>query len=489
MQTSIAIRNFATLAALLAALVLPASASAAKNQRTVIEDPARSHSWNPAVRTAALDDAKALGAHTFKIAVLWRDYAPSPTATTRPAGDLTNPDSYPAGVWDALDQNVAGAQARGMQVWLTLTAPAPRWAVKREGGNYIGNYLPNVDDYADFVRAVGKRYPHVKIFSFWNEPNIRRFIDPQTQSGVVKSAVHYRKMYAAAYESMRRTGHSKHTLLFGELMPRTPTKKDRNTTRPVAFLRAFFCLDSKGRKMKGKTASRHSCSKFKKIKASGLAYHPYRLSGGPLDKDKISKDNAPVNYLARIYRVLDAAYKQKRLATKKMKIYNSEFGYQTNPPDIFAGTAMSRVASYLNIAEYLTWTDPRVATYSQYLIIDDAELGGFQTGLKFNDGTPKTSVMDAFNTPMVVMRTRSKNRVSVWGGVRAKPSSTVKVSVQYQSGSTWKTGRTVSAKGTHAYFSTTVAVSGASTKNWRLSWDGGTSRKSRPINAPKPRKD
>lgn len=483
------IRSSIIASLLLTALLLPSSASASKSQMTVIEDPGRTHSFDPASRAAALNDAKALGANYFKISVHWREFAPDPLSLVKPNINLSDPASYPAGTWDELDELVSGAQARGMQPWLTLTAPAPRWAVSRENGTYVGNYLPDAQAYGEWVEAVGARYRSVKTFSFWNEPNIRRFIDPQTERGVVKSAVHYRQMYSAAYEAMRATGHRSHKLLIGELMPRTPARVDPNTTRPVAFLRAFFCLDGKGKPMKGKTASSHDCKKFKKIATSGLAYHPYRLSGGPLDKDKVSKDNAPINYLARIQRVLDQANKQKRLSARKLQIYNSEFGFQSDPPDIFAGTPISRIPSYLNISEYLSWIDPRVATYSQYLIVDDADLAAFQTGLFFNDGTPKPGVLAAFQTPMVAMTTRSKNRVSIWGGARANTSSRVSIEIQYANGAEWKTAKTVSAKGSHGYFLSSVALANAKSKTWRLVWSGGTSRSSRAITPPKPRKD
>ncbi len=465
------------------------SAIAAKNQTTVIEDPGRTLAADPAIRTASLDETAALGADTLKIAVIWRDYAPDGYSSTKPAGDLSDPLAYPVGVWDRLDEVVAGAQSRGLKVWLMMTAPAPRWAVSKESGKYIGNYMPSVTDYADFVAAVGKRYPSVTTFSFWNEPNIRRFMEPQTQSGIVKSAIHYRDMYRAAYTAIRNAGHANHTLLFGELMPRTPSKTDPNTSRPVAFLREFFCLDTKGRALKGKTATKHKCNNFKKISASGIAYHPYRLSGGPLDADPVSKDNAPINYLKRIYRVLDQAYKAKRLAKKNLKLYNSEFGFQSDPPDVFAGMPIKRIPAYLNNSEYLSWIDPRVSTYSQYQIVDDNDLSGFQTGLRFVDGSAKTDIYAAFQTPIVAMTTRSKNRVSIWGAMRAKPAGTTPVQIQYASGGDWKTAKTYPVSTKHGYFLTTIALSGAKSKTWRLVWSDGTSRTAKAVAPPKPRSD
>lgn len=477
------------IALLLAAAAFAQPAAASKTQMSVIEDPGRLFSSSSAQRAAALDETKALGADVVKVAVTWRSYAPDATSATKPAGDLADPGAYPSDTWSVLDEIIAGTEARGMKPWIMITAPAPRWAVSRESGRFLGNYQPDVDDYADFVSAVGRRYQSVHIFSFWNEPNIRRFMDPQTEHGIARSAIHYRDMYRAAYSAIRSVGHKGDTLLFGELMPRTPAKVDPNTTRPVPWLREFFCLDSKGRAYRGRTARRHHCTHFKKIYTSGLAYHPYRLSGGPLDRDTVSRDNAPINYLRRIERILDQAHKAGHLATKRLRIYNSEFGFQTDPPDVDAGTPIKRVPSYLNYSEYLSWLDSRVATYSQYQIIDDGDLAGFQTGLRFLDGEAKPGVYQAFQVPMVAMKTRSRNRVSIWGGVRVRSSNGTEVAIQYRSGDTWRTARTVRLGSKSRYFLKTIALSGAASKTWRLQAGDAASRSARAVTAPKPRRD
>ncbi|MFT4048393.1 MAG: hypothetical protein QM648_00985 [Solirubrobacterales bacterium] len=488
MHTKLGKAFFTIFAATLIAAAFTQSAFASKAQLSVIEDPARVLSSDPSQRATSLDETVALGADVAKIAVTWRSYAPDSGSAIKPGGDLTDPASYPAGVWDILDDAVSGAQSRNLKVWLMITAPAPRWAVSQEeGGKYIGNYLPSADDYSDFVKAVGRRYPSVHIFSFWNEPNLKRFLEPQTKSGIAVAAQHYRDLYRAGYSAIRSAGHTGDTLLFGELVGRRSNKFDTNTTPPVAFLREFFCLDTKGKALKGSTAKKHGCSSFKKLTASGIAYHPYRLSGGPLDADKVSKDNAPINYLKRIENVLDQAYKAKRISKSKLPIYNSEFGFQSDPPDEDAGTPISRIPAYLNYSEYLSWLDPRVSTYSQYEIVDDGDLAGFQTGLRFVDGTLKSGVYAAYQTPMVVMTTKSNNRVSVWGGVRKKASSSVTIEVQYKNGSSWKTARTIRTSAKHGYFLTTVAVTGAKSKTWQIVSGDLASRSAKAVTPPRPR--
>lgn len=457
------------------------SAFAAKSQESVIEDPARLLSVDPAAQAASLDESKALGAEIVKIPILWRTIAPNGDSATKPAGNLSDPNAYPAGAWDVVDRAVTGAQSRGMKVWLMLTAPAPRWAVARESSPGPGAYEPDVDDFKEFAQAVGTRYSSVKIFSIWNENNLARFLQPQQSGGVIKSAIFYRSLYKAGYDGLAAAGQRRSTILFGELLP--SWQNLRSGAKPIAWLRTLFCLDTKGKKMTGSAAKKNKCKGIKKLTTSGLAYHPYTQAGGPFVK-QTSPDNAPIAYLKRVYKVLDQATKAKRLSSRRTKIYASEFGFQSSPPDPRA-TTMKKIPAFLNASEYLTWVDSRVTTYSQYLIIDDPDLGGFQSGLRFVDGQKKTGVYEAYQTPIMVFKGRG-NTVTVWGGLRAKAPGVAMADIQYKNGSDWTTVKQVPVSSAVGYFKTNVSVSGAQGKTYRVTWSGGTSRETKPGKLIKP---
>jgi hypothetical protein len=458
------------------------SAMASKSQLSVVDDPARILSPDPAQQSAALDEAKELGFDLLKVPVTWRSFAPDGTSETKPAVDLSNPDNYPAGVWNTVDAAVAGAQARGLKVWLMITAPAPRWAVAKETTPGLGAYEPNAADYGEFVKAVGTRYGSVKYFSFWNEVNLKRFMQPQSKSGVAQSAVHYRDMYRAAYKSLGASGHASATILLGEILSRYPVSNASLATRPLIWLRAFFCIDSKGKALKGSAATKYKCAGFQKLKASGLAYHPYNLSQPPTAVETTSKDNAPIGYLPRVEKVLDQAYTAKRLGTKKLRIYNSEYGIQSNPPNKNVGQPLAKVPFYLNASEYLTWTDPRVATYSQYLLVDDpaADTVTFQTGLRFADGEKKKGVYEAFQTPFMVFKTANANKITVWGCLRAKKSGTTTAKLEVKSGGKWTAVKSIPVSASSGYFMQNITLTGAKSKTYRINWSGGISRFSRP---------
>ena len=98
--------------------------------------------------------------------------------------------------------------------------------------------------------------------------------------------------------------------------------------------------------------------------------------------------------IRRLATVLDKAARAGRL-NRGLPIYNTEFGFQTNPPDPFISTSPARQAELLNEKEEYSYRYARLKSYSQYLLYDDPprsgpsalKWAGFQTGLKTTGGT------------------------------------------------------------------------------------------------------
>jgi hypothetical protein len=126
--------------------------------------------------------------------------------------------------------------------------------------------------------------------------------------------------------------------------------------------------------------------------------------------------------IRRLGAALDRAARAGRI-TRRLPIYSTEFGYQTNPPDPFVSTTPPRQAELLNKLEEYSYRYARLKSYSQYLLYDDlARSGssalrwaGFQTGLRFSNGKPKPS-FDAYMLALVVHK-RGRG-VTFWGHVR-----------------------------------------------------------------------
>ncbi|MBI5311247.1 MAG: hypothetical protein HZB14_09545 [Actinobacteria bacterium] len=484
------------LTVVMAGLVLllgAASSQAASNQLSAMQDDGRLENADPGIRDTALDEMQALGVDVVKLGAFWRRYAPNPESESRPSVDLTDPASYD---WAQLAPAVDAVIARGMTPWIMISAPGPDWSTKKStASTQEGVYLPDVKLFAQFAEAVGRKFPQVKILSIGNEPNFQYWMWPQMGKGLVSiSGVHYRKTYIAAQKALVRAGHGDSTILFGGLAPRAFLPKvGQRATQPLRFLRDFFCLDEKLKPLKGRPAKLRSCSgRYSKIIASGFAYHPYTVAAGPGIRPT-DRDDAPIAYLKRVYRVLDRAAALRRLSKRRIPLWNAEFAFQTNPPDINQ-SRLAAVPAFMNTSEYLTFADRRVMNYMQYQLFDEPlntdfgltdskRYGGFQSGLRFADGEKKLEVYRAWQMPLMVLKGRG-NRVTIWGTRRAV-SDAPEVEIQYKDGSDWTTVATVPPIATAGYFKQSVSVAGANSKTWRLKSGDVYSRQAKSVKAPK----
>jgi hypothetical protein len=462
-----------TLISTFALLAIVPGAVASSGQYSIMQEDGMLFA-DTATADGALDQMSELGVDIVKVNATWRDFAPDPLASSRPGVDLTDPANYNLA---ALDHAVAGILSRGMIPWLLVTTPAPNWASSHlTETRRAGIYKPSPTYFGNFAEAMARRYPAVNYWSIVNEPNFLLWLFPQIASNKVsQSAIHYRKLYVEARAGLERGGAGSDQIMFGELAPNALPPANGRASQPVRFLRDFFCLDSKLKALRGAAARARSCTgRYKQIKATGFAYHPYTSADGPTIKPR-HVDDAPITALKRIYRVLDRAYAYKRLSKRKIPLWNTEFGYQSNPPDIY-WTPIARVAGYMNTAEQLSYRDSRVRSFAQYQLRDEtlgsggnSDYGAFQAGLFFSDGTVKSGPMAGYRLPLVINSTRSLNRVSVWGGVRRKSAAPVEVQLQTRSSSgEFTTVKTIEVAAGRRYFSTTYSAHRAKYKTFRI---------------------
>ena len=142
------------------------------------------------------------------------------------------------------------------------------------------------------------------------------------------------------------------------------------------------------------------------------------VASPPADADWVTLADLPrlEGSLDRIQRVYGSH--------KRFPIYLTEYGFDTNPPQLFNSVSPATQATYLNQAEYMAWRDPRVQTLSQYLLkderlVDGARYSAFASGLEFINGTAKPSLA-AYRLPiwMPSVRIRRGHSLEVWGCVR-----------------------------------------------------------------------
>lgn len=495
-------------------LSFAAGALASTSQFSIVQDDRLFVNSGPAVQAQALQDLSALGPHTIHTVVNWRNLAPSPNATKKPAGfDGSKPGSYAAAKWDIYDSLVRGAQQFGFQVQMSPAGPAPEWALtcskteKRKYGKTKGTCKPSPKEYAAFVTALGTRYsgtyqdenapgtlPRVKQWSIWNEPDLPSWLSPQiVRSGRTQidvGAMVYRNLAYAALGAFKATGHTipNDLILLGETAPIGGA--GANAT-PSQFYHGVFCQDLRGHKLRGKAAKALGCKgRLKRMAVSGVAHHPYTRGAFSNLLAKQKPGNATIAYIPRLLRILHDGVRAGVLSpAAARKIYWTEFGVSSRPPaSAGKGVPLATQAEWINQEQFISYLSGAIQATVQFQLSDDAGLstasggkGTFQTGLRFVSNSPKPS-FNAYRVPLYVMDIGG-GRLQIWGGARPAAPTGEKIDIQ-NNGTTVKTV----PLNNFGYFLTTLPKRSGT---WQLTWTpaaGGPTLSSR-VAKPVPKKN
>lgn len=471
---------------------------------------------------ANMDLLQRLGVEVVRLDVNWEAVAPDSTSPHKPPFDARNPNDYPAMVrYDAL---IRGLTARHIGIDLALIGRPPRWAEGRgaPSPSTQSQWKPSARDYADFVRAVGKRYdgqfvpagasrplPRIDLWSVWNEPNIGNNLGPETtQAGSVVEVAPklYRDLLNAGWSSLHATGHGGDRILIGELAPAGATFKGApglfGAMAPLRFLRALYCVDADYRQLRGTQATQRGCpataaasAQFVTrnpglFKASGFAVHPYSFSSLPPNtRIPNEPDYAELAAMPTLEATLDRLQRVYG-SSKKFPIWSTEYGYLTNPPNPQYTVSPAQAAYYLNWAEYITWQDPRLKSFDQFLIADPPGSTVFATGLETAAGQPKPA-FDAFRMPLYLPVTSgaANQPLLVWGEVRPAPDAARRthlhqhVQLQFKpaSGGGFTTIKTVQLSNPHGYFEVRQAFRSSGSVRLRWTYPNGQAVFSRTV--------
>jgi hypothetical protein len=301
-------------------------------------------------------------------------------AKSRPAS-ATNP-ADPAYDWALYDRTVNYAAQNGVHVLFSIYG-TPSWANGGKGPNIAPT---RATDLRNFAYAAARRYggtypgsdgrilPAVREWLAWNEPNNPIFLSPQykkTASGwTIQSAVDYAKICNAVYSGVHATLAPAERVACGVTSPRgnNDPSSSRPSVSPLAFLRA--------------------------VKKAGLktfdawAHHPYY--GGPSDTPAtkpVTTKGAPATAV-ELGNIGDLISEVTRLYGNK-RIWITEYGYQTNPPDAIVGVSWAKQAAYLTQAFAIARKNPRIDMMLWFLLKDEPTLAGWQSGLLTSAGVKK----------------------------------------------------------------------------------------------------
>jgi cellulase (glycosyl hydrolase family 5) len=461
---------FLTSLALLAALVVPAAAPAARGLTTGFSDtdPDVYQSYvgpsDAAKRNLWLDRTVSAGAGIVRVGVEWPAIAPA-----KPA-DPTNPGSVSYD-FSAVDPIVTAAEAHGLQVLLSINH-APAWAEGpgRPPTATGGTWRPNPADLAGFAQAVAARYsgsfpglPAAQAIEVWDEPNSSDWLNPQIENGAFTGAAIYRSMLNAAYDAIKSVN-PRVQVVVGATAPYGdnvggPFPNGLPRSHPVQFWQQVLCVKPVKVKKKGKKPASvryvRTAGCAGPVKFDVFAHHPIDNTGkGPLQSGP-SKYDASTPDLARVVSVLRGAEKAHTTLGGKHPVWVTEFWWDSKPPNP-VGAPLAVQARWIEQSLYLFWK-AGASLAINFQIADGPDRpnvhAGFQSGVYFADGRPKPS-LTAFKFPFVTERRNSKT-LNAWG----KAPAAGKLLIQRRQGARWITVKKLKvAKG--AVFTAKLSLQG-----------------------------
>ncbi|MGB2952025.1 MAG: hypothetical protein WBB74_01385 [Gaiellaceae bacterium] len=362
----------AALAAVVVLLVVPSTSSASPFIQYGVQDDAYLGS-GPSVETK-LETLDRLGVKLVRYTLNWRE-----VARHKPARAMNPKD--PAYDWAQADAILNGLRKHRITVLVTLYG-APAWA----NGDHAQNFIPlSKSALADFAYAAAKRYTWVTMWEVWNEPNLRRFLRPNSPSLYVQRLLN---PTFAALHSLRRSNR----VAGGATSPR-PTPSGMS---PVAFMRGM------------RAAHAH---------LDAYAHHPY-----PVTRLETPWGFAPgtCKYCTGVLTManLPVLLREVKRDFGPKRVWLTEYGYQTNPPDRTIGVSYSAQAQYVSQGALRALEAPYVDVLIHFLIQDEPAVGRWQSGFLTRLGVIKPAFY-AFMLPIAQLSRRG-TRAVLWGQVRPR---------------------------------------------------------------------
>jgi hypothetical protein len=330
----------------------------------------------------AFRQLKSLRAGVVRITLDWAS-----VARTRPKAAADPAD--PAYNWTAVDKVIATAALNRMRVVLAIYG-TPRWAGPAK------NRLPRrTTDLRLFAFAAATRYsgtylvkpseneperalPAVRHWLAWNEPNNPVFLRPQWK--MVKrqwrpqSAFDYAKICTAIWAGVHSTGLPSEKVGCGVTGPRgnNAPRSKRPSTSPLVFLSWL---------------KRAGLKRF-----DVYAHHPYY--GSRLEKPTTvppSKNAVTLGNISVLIKQLN------RLYGRGKRLWITEYGYQTRPPDRAFGVSYRNQAKYVHQAYARAKKTRRIDMFLWFLVRDERRIQGWQSGVITVNGARKPAFR-AFQT-------------------------------------------------------------------------------------------
>ncbi len=262
----------------------------------------------------------------------------------------------------------------------------PTWA----NGGLPANWAPvSTTSFAAFARHIAERYPYVRMWTIWNEPNQRRWLRPTTPATYVK------KLLNPAYAAIHSV--SPHSQVAGGV---TAPRGSVGGVSPVDWITGM--------------AKAHA-------RLDAYAHNPYPLRPGetPMSGGCGHCETITMATLPRLLREVQHAF------GSHTRVWLTEYGYQTNPPDLLLGVSFATQARYMSEAALDAYNAPRVDVLIHYLLQDEPDPARWQSGVYTATHRAKPA-LQSFRFPLTE-RSRTGHRTELWGQVRPGKTATYRL--------------------------------------------------------------
>jgi hypothetical protein len=322
--------------------------------------------------------------------------------------------------WRRADRLFGALHRHGLAPVVTLWG-TPEWASQ--------SGLPNAPptsgaSFRRFARAAATRFPYVRYWLVWNEPNKLQWLRP------VSPALYVKRLLNPGYAGIKAADPS--AQVGGGV---TAPRGGKGGMTPVDFIRGMHRAGAR---------------------LDAYAHNPYPVYPG--DTPYSGGCSCKVITMATLERLLSNVAS----AFPRARIWLTEYAYQTKP-DPF-GVSFALQARYIGEAARRVYTAPKVDMLIHYLFRDEPDLARWQSGLETVGGTPKPA-LDATMLPLAQVSRRG-NRTVVWGQVRPGTGRRA-YAIQRWTGTRWVNVGGVRATSSRGYFLRALtARRGASLRLW-----------------------
>ena len=248
-------------------------------------------------------------------------------------------------------------------------------------------------EFASYAAAIVRDNPAFRDVIVGNEPNLNRFWMPQFDlRGRGASAPAYLRLLSVTYDTLKAAAPDVR-VWGGALGPRGIDRPftGRDTISPTRFLRELG------------VAYRKSLRALPIM--DGFSFHPYPLNSSvPVDALPRDADHLGLIDQDRLVRLLGKAFNGTAQVGSGMPILYDEFGIESvipaNKRELYGGSeplttrpiSEAAQASAYRRAIHLAYCQSNVAAMLLFHTHDEPGRAGWQSGLVYADGTPKTSL-------------------------------------------------------------------------------------------------